>query len=55
MPGKKTRGTSAGRLSTINPDAAGIDIGATFHVVAAPGDRDNQSVRTPSAATSTSW
>ncbi len=30
MPGKKTRGTSSGRLSTIHPDAAGIDIGSTF-------------------------
>ena len=39
---KKTRGRSAGRLSTINPDAAGIDVGATFHVVAVPGDRDDQ-------------
>jgi transposase len=34
------------RLSTINPDAAGIDVGATFHVVAVPGDRDEQPVRT---------
>jgi len=46
MPGKKTRGTSSGRLSTINPDAAGIDIGSTFHVVAVPSDRDDRSVRT---------
>jgi transposase len=46
MPGKKTRGTSAGRLSTINPDAAGLDIGATFHVVAVPRDRDDRPVRT---------
>src|SRR5712691_7720827 len=46
MPGKKTRGTSAGRLSTINPDAAGIDIGSTFHVVAVPSDRDDRPVRT---------
>ena len=47
MPGsKKTRGTSAGRLSTINPDAAGIDVGATFHVVAVPPDRDERPVRT---------
>jgi transposase len=46
MPGKKTRGTSSGRLSTIHPDAAGIDIGATFHVVAVPSDRDDRPVRT---------
>ena len=46
MPGKKTRGTPAGRLSTIHPDAAGIDIGSTFHVVAVPGDRDDRPVRT---------
>jgi transposase len=46
MPGKKTRGTSAGRLSTVNPDATGIDIGSTFHVVAVPSDRDDRPVRT---------
>src|SRR3989441_2086892 len=46
MPGsKKTRGRSSGRLSTINPDAAGIDVGSTFHVVAVPGDRDDIPVR----------
>jgi transposase len=46
MPGKKMRGASSGRLSTINPDAAGIDIGSTFHVVAVPSDRDDRPVRT---------
>lgn len=47
MPGsQKTRGKTAGRLSTINPDAAGLDVGATFHVVAVPADRDDQPVRT---------
>lgn len=46
MPGTKTRGTSAGRLSTVHPDAAGIDIGSTFHVVAVPSDRDDRPVRT---------
>jgi len=46
MPGKKTRGTTSGRLSTVHPDAAGIDIGSTFHVVAVPSDRDDQPVRT---------
>jgi transposase len=47
MPGsKKTRGRSSGRLSTINPDAAGLDIGSTFHVVAVSADRDDKPVRT---------
>jgi transposase len=47
MPGsQKTRARSSGQLSTINPDAAGIDVGATFHVVAVPGDRDKEPVRT---------
>ncbi len=47
MPGSKTtRGKSSGRLSTINPDAAGIDIGSTSHVVAVPPDRDDEPVRT---------
>jgi transposase len=46
MHGKKTRGKSSEQLSTINPDAAGIDIGATFHVVAVPRDRDDRPVRT---------
>ena len=46
MPGKRTRGTTSGRLSTVNPDAAGIDIGSTFHVVAVPSDRDDRPVRT---------
>jgi len=46
MPGKTTRGKSSGQLSTINPNAAGIDIGSTFHVVAVPNDRDDQPVRT---------
>src|SRR5437660_12898334 len=47
MPGsKKTRGRSSGRSSTINADAAGIDVGSTFHVVAVPGDRDDNPVRT---------
>jgi transposase len=41
-----TRGRSTGALSTINPDAAGLDVGATFHVVAVAADRDEQPVRT---------
>ena len=47
MPGsRKTRGRSSGRSSTINRDAAGIDVGSTFHVVAVPGDRNDKLVRT---------
>src|SRR5688500_9843559 len=46
MPGTKPRGTASGRLSTINPDAAGIDIAATFHVVAVPRGREDRPVRT---------
>ena len=47
MPGQqKRRGTSPGQLSTIHPNASGIDVGATFHVVAVPSDRDEQPVRT---------
>ena len=34
------------RLSKINPDAAGIDVGSRFHVVAVAADRDPESVRT---------
>lgn len=33
-------------FSTINPHAAGIDIGATHHVVAVALDRDSTPVRT---------
>jgi transposase len=43
---QKTRGRTSGQLSTINPDAAGLDVGATFHVVAVAADRDEQPVRT---------
>lgn len=37
---------SSERLSTVNPNAAGIDVGAEFHVVAVPPDRDAEPVRT---------
>ena len=48
MPRKPTaRGRRAsGELSTIHPNAAGLDVGATFHVVAVPADRDAPPVRT---------
>src|SRR3989442_1952093 len=39
----KRRGRKA--LSPIHPNAAGLDVGATFHVVAVPGERDRQPVR----------
>ena len=38
-------------LPVINPNAAGIDIGASFHVVAIPPDRGDESVRTFKAFT----
>lgn len=34
------------RFSTINPNAAGIDIGSKFHVVAVPANCDAEPVRT---------
>jgi len=47
MPGSKTkRGKSAGQLATVHPLAAGIDVGATAHVVAVPSDCDERPVRT---------
>jgi transposase len=47
MPRKPTtRGRASGELSTIHPNAAGLDVGATFHVVAVPPDRDLEPVRT---------
>src|SRR5262245_3480036 len=47
MPRKPaTRGRTPAKLSTIHPNAAGLDVGATFHVIAVPPDRDAQPVRT---------
>jgi len=45
MP-RKARSKSKNRLQSIHPDAAGLDVGATFHVVAVPPDRDEEPVRT---------
>ena len=45
---KKIAGTGANTdsgLVLVNPNAAGIDIGDTFHTVAVPKDRDEQPVR----------
>ena len=39
------RGKVSKVLPLINPDAAGIDVGASEHYVAVPVDRDDQSVR----------
>lgn len=44
MPQRK-QGRAAG-WSTVHPDAAGIDVGATMHVVAVAADRDATPVRT---------
>ena len=41
----KKRGRSKA-LSTLNLNAAGIDVGSQFHVVAVPPDRDEEPVRT---------
>jgi transposase len=47
MPGsKQKRRKSPGQLSTVYPLAAGIDVGATVHVVAVPPERDDRPVRT---------
>ena len=47
MPGsKQKRRKSAGELSTVYPLAAGIDVGATAHVVAVPPESDDRPVRT---------
>ena len=44
---QKKRGKQSSRsLSMINPNAAGIDVGSTFHVVAVPADRAAEAVRT---------
>ena len=43
---------NAQSLPVLHPDSAGIDIGASFHVVALPPDRCNKSVKTFKAFTS---
>jgi transposase len=46
MKGRK-RGKQGRRpLSTVHANAAGLDVGSTFHVVAVPSDRAEESVRT---------
>jgi len=46
MKGKKRGKQSKRHLSTIHASAAGLDVGATFHVVAVPPDRAEEAVRT---------
>jgi transposase len=43
---RSTTTRRSGQFSTINPHAAGLDIGATFHVAAVAPDRDPDAVRT---------
>jgi hypothetical protein len=44
--GTSAQASTVRSVSTINPHAAGIDIGATHHVVAVGPDRDPTPVRT---------
>jgi transposase len=46
MTGKKRGKQSRRPLTTVHANAAGLDVGATFHVVAVPPDRAEESVRT---------
>lgn len=43
---KMTKGSCKRRFTRVNPNAAGIDIGSQFHVVAVPVHRDDKPVRT---------
>lgn len=45
-PSKANRRRRTRRLHAVNSNAAGIDVGSQFHVVAVPEDRDEQPVRT---------
>lgn len=54
MRGKKTKASKRVNLQNLpilNPDAAGIDVGAKQHLVAVPADRDPRPVRTFEAFT----
>jgi transposase len=46
MAGKKHTKRRRRRLSTVHPNAAGLDVGSTFHVVAVPQGRAEEPVRT---------
>src|SRR5258708_34864090 len=43
--GAKSRGKVSRVLPLLNPNAAGIDVGASEHYVAVPADRDEDPVR----------
>jgi transposase len=43
--GRRTTRRRKAKLQCINPDVAGVDVGARFHLVAVPEDRDEQPVR----------
>jgi hypothetical protein len=45
MPRKRVNKNKKVALPVLNPDAAGIDIGATEIYVAVPADRDLESIR----------
>jgi transposase len=54
MPRNKSKASKRANLQSLpilNPDAAGIDVGAKQHVVAVPADRDPRPVRTFQAFT----
>ena len=42
-------------MTVVNPNAAGIDVGDTIHAVAAPSDRDSESVRVLNPSSSSIW
>ena len=46
MPGTKKRRRVSRRLTTVHPEAAGLDVGSTAHVVAVRPDRADHPVRT---------
>lgn len=45
-PSKRSKGRRSTRLTPVHANAAGIDVGSQFHVVAVPGERDDEPVRT---------
>lgn len=51
MTSKRKKRSPAQELPVVHPDAAGIDIGATFHVVAIPAQLDDEPVRSFSVFT----
>jgi transposase len=41
----KPKRTPSVSLAVVNPDAAGIDVSASMHMVAVPADRDSEPVK----------